>query len=73
MKRKPKITLVIVPPDPGRKSSHLVMIEHKGGGWYTARCSGQAKRCKAGECRHAGGVRWAGSKRPIKPVAWGSA
>jgi hypothetical protein len=67
VKRPPKIAMLVVPPEPGRKSSHLVLIEHKGGGWYEARCMGRAKRCAAGECVHLQGIRWSGSNRPIKP------
>lgn len=64
-----RTSLLIVPPEPGRKSSHLVLISHKGGGWYTAACMGQAKRCRAGECAHARGIRWADSDRLIRQVA----
>ena len=49
--RPPKITLLVV--DTGGKTNHLVYIRRAyRSKWSTASCTGQAKRCKAGECRH---------------------
>lgn len=63
-----KIALVVLPPDPGRKSSHLAVVKHRGGGWYEAQCMGEGKRCKAGECHHTASLCWASSTRPIRQV-----
>lgn len=51
----PKIGLVVLKPLPGerRKSSHLIIVERRWRSkWVEIRCAGQAKACKAGECRH---------------------
>lgn len=51
-KRPNAVRLVVIPPDPGRKQSHLALVTHRGGGWYDVRCMGQGASCKAGECKH---------------------
>jgi hypothetical protein len=61
-------TMVILPADPGRKSKHLAIITHRGGGWYDVVCMGEAKRCSDGACRHTSGMRWDDSARPIRQV-----
>lgn len=65
----PKTTLAIVPPDPGGKTKHLVLITHRGGGWYEAACMGEAKACREGDCSHSRDMVWQGSPRPIRQVA----
>lgn len=63
--------LMVLPPDPGRKSSNLILIKHRGGGWYSAVCFGGSKKCRAGECRHVTGLAFKtpNSTRRIKPIA----
>jgi hypothetical protein len=63
-----KVTLVLLPFEPGRKTRHLAVVEHRGGGWYDVRCMGAAKRCAAGECQHTADMRWQHSNRPIRQV-----
>ena len=63
--QRSRFRLIVVPPDPGRKSAHLVVLKHRGGGWYDASCMGQARRCKAGECPH---VRMIYGTRRVRPV-----
>jgi hypothetical protein len=46
-----KIIPVIV-REPGEKNAHIVLLTHRGGGWWQGECMGQAKRCRAGECKH---------------------
>jgi hypothetical protein len=29
-----------------------IIVAHRGGGWWQGECMGQAKRCRAGECKH---------------------
>lgn len=58
----------LVPPDPGSNTKHLVLVTHRGGGWYDAACMGQSEPCKAGECHHSAGMRFAGHKRMIRQV-----
>ena len=67
--KRPKVTMVLVPPDQGRKQAHLVLVTHRGGGWYEAACMGQARACREGTCKHAEKMRWADSVRPIRQVA----
>ena len=61
-----RTALMVVPPDPGRKNAHLVMILHKGGGWYEAQCTSAAKRCRTGVCEHSRGLTWSDASRPIR-------
>lgn len=65
---KPAARLIIIPPDPGRKQSHLAVLTHRGGGWWQAQCMGEAKACKAGTCRHIATLAFRNGRR-IKPVA----
>jgi len=69
VRRKPKVIMVLVGPDPGRKTKHLVLVTSKGGGWYEAACMGEAKRCREGSCHHSANMVLAGHKRPIRQVA----
>lgn len=59
--------LVILPPDKGRKTRHLAIVSHYGGGWYQAECMGEAKSCKAGTCKHIAHLGFDGGRR-IRPV-----
>lgn len=70
-KPKPKITLVILPAEPGRKGKHLALIRHRGGGWYEVECMGSGRRCVDGECKHTASMHWQDSARPIRQVARG--
>lgn len=62
--------LIVLPPDTGRKHSHLAFISHRGGGWYEVVCFGSARKCVAGECAHTRGMgfRRGDSFRPIRQV-----
>ena len=64
-----KVALVLLPMEPGRKTRHLALIRHRGGGWYEVACMGEGKRCRAGECRHTRNMRWEHSPRAIRQVA----
>ena len=66
---RPKVIMVLVGPDPGRKTRHLVLVTHRGGGWYDAACMGEAKRCRTGACLHSADMRIEGHKRTVKQVA----
>ena len=64
--------LVILPPDPGRKSKHLAVVLHRGGGWYDAACMGAAKACREGRCKHTASMVVefrSGTRRKVKQVA----
>jgi hypothetical protein len=65
--RKPKTMLAVLAPEPGRKSSRLALLVHRGGGWWDARCMGEARACAAGECRHIANLRV--KNRSVHPVA----
>jgi len=60
MKNKPKIAILMLPMEPGRKTRDLALVKHRGGGWYEVACMGEGKRCKAGECKHTANMRWGG-------------
>lgn len=62
--------LIVLPPDPGRKSAHLALITHRGGGWYEICCFGTAKRCREGTCKHTAGLamKTTRSVRPLRQV-----
>lgn len=64
--------LVVLPPDPGRKSAHLAVVSHRGGGWYEAACMGAARACVEGRCKHTAGLSFrhrSGTVRSVKQVA----
>ncbi len=67
-RRRSRPIIVILPADEGRKGKHLAVLTHRGGGWWEARCMGQAKACVAGTCKHIADMRFDKGGRPIKPV-----
>jgi hypothetical protein len=57
--RSPKVGLLVLKPLPGerQKSSHLLMIVKPWRSkWARVQCFGEARACRAGECRHVGYV-----------------
>lgn len=60
--------LVVLPPDPGKKSRHLALITHRGGGWYQVECMGQARKCKTGQCKHTAGLGYRHKSNRVRPI-----
>lgn len=67
-KRTPRLHLVVIPADEGRKQNHLAVISHRGGGWWQAACMGQARRCVEGTCKHTANLVHPNGRR-VKQVA----
>ena len=65
--KAPAAGMYIVPPMGREKRPGLAVITHRGGGWYQVICCNNAKKCKAGECKHIASL-YTKSGRQIKPV-----
>lgn len=66
----PRIALILLPMEPGRKYRHIAFLRHRGGGWYEIQCMGEGKRCKNGECKHTAGMVFGRpGGRPVRQVA----
>jgi hypothetical protein len=64
-----KIAMVLLPMESGRKTRHIALLRHGGGGWYTIQCMGEGKRCKAGECKHTANMAWGKpGGRPVRQI-----
>jgi hypothetical protein len=68
-RRNKRVTLILLPPDKGRKTPHLAVMSHYGGGWYQIACCGGAKKCREGNCKHTADMRLQTSGRRVKQVS----